>query len=532
MSAFGSPHEIARETLRRMATRREPPTPGNYRKTYTEVSGKAAGDDASADPGWTVLLRTLTQQLDLDHQGSTPAQKRQALLKLLEPATEDSPPAKTYEALSRLSRQWSRLPLAAEAAPRNALTPAATATTTVQPETLEMLTALFAQALERGVAAQLSGAPELAAELRAIAGDLRAARDHAAITALAAPLKQVWYKLSLHSDDEDLQCQGLVRVLRLLIDNIQEITTDDQWLSGQMDAVKNLLAGPLSAQALTQVEASLRETMVRQGVLRHSLIDAKNRLKDMAGAFIQRIGELAAATGDYHDKIDLFAGKLRQTEDIGELGTLLDDIMLETRQIQSRALQSRDTLADARQQVEAAEQRIRQLEAELAEAGEKVREDQLTGALNRRGMDEAFDREIAIRQRNSRPLSVALLDIDNFKVLNDTHGHQAGDSALVHLAKLIRDTIRPTDTVARYGGEEFLILLPDSSVEESAIVIKRLQRQLTKHFFLHDNQNLLITFSAGVTGHAPDETQQQVIARADKALYQAKAAGKNRVVTA
>ena len=110
MSAFGSPHEIARETLRRMAARREPPTPVNYRKTYTEVCGKAEDDDASADPGWTVLLRTLTQQLDLEHQGSTAAQKKQALLKLLETATDDSPPAKTYEALSRLSRQWSRLP--------------------------------------------------------------------------------------------------------------------------------------------------------------------------------------------------------------------------------------------------------------------------------------------------------------------------------------------------------------------------------------------------------------------------------------
>ncbi|MDP1687546.1 MAG: GGDEF domain-containing protein [Hydrogenophaga sp.] len=160
-----------------------------------------------------------------------------------------------------------------------------------------------------------------------------------------------------------------------------------------------------------------------------------------------------------------------------------------------------------------------------------MREDQLTGTLNRRGLDEVFEREIVIRRRNERPLSVALLDIDNFKVLNDTYGHQAGDNALKHLANLIRQTIRPTDSEARFGGEEFLIILPDSSPEESAVVVKRLQRSLTKHFFLHDNQKLLITFSAGVTGHALDETQAEVIARADKALYQAKAAGKNRVIT-
>jgi len=523
MPANSSPHEIARETLRRMASRREAPTPTNYRKAYSEVAGEPDADGTPAT-AWLELLRGLTRHSTLCHQGSTPAQKKQAIDRLLEQTgTEDT--ARIYEALNRLLKQWARLPPALDVAPRNSDATAA------QPELVEMLCDLFAQAVERAVAAQQTCSPELSVEARDIAVRLREARDAASIAALAAPLKQLWYRLSLRAEDGDRLRQGLIRVLNLLIENVQEITTDDQWLNGQMSAVRKIIAGPLSLESLDLVERSLRETIVRQGILRHSLSDAKDRLKDMVGSFIGRISELSSMTGEYHDKIDALATKLRLTDDIGELGGILDDVMTETRRVQSQALQSRDSLTDAQRQVELAEQRIRQLEAELVEAGEKVREDQLTGTLNRRGLDEVFEREIVIRRRNGRPLSVALLDIDNFKVLNDTYGHQAGDNALKHLAKLIRQTIRPTDSVARFGGEEFLIMLPDSSPDESAVVIKRLQRALTKHFFLHDDQNLLITFSAGVTGHAPDETQAEVIARADKALYQAKAAGKNRVVT-
>lgn len=522
MSAYSSPHEIARETLRRMASRREPPTPTNYRKAYSEVAGEPDSETGPAAAAWLELLRALSRQSLLCQQGSTPQQKKQSIDKILEQAAEEDP-AKTHEALTRLVRQWSRLPPALDVASR--------ATETADPELIALLCDLFAQAVERAVAVQQGGNPELLVEARDIALRLRAARDHETVKTLAAPLKQLWYRLSLSAEDQDRLRQGLVRVLNLLIENIQEITTDDQWLNGQMSAVRKIISGPLNLESLELIERSLRETIVRQGMLRHSLSDAKDRLKEMVGTFIDRISELSSMTGEYHDKIDSLAGKLRLTDDIGELGSILDEVMMETRQVQSQALRSRDSLTDAQRQVEMAEQRIRQLEAELVQAGEKVREDQLTGTLNRRGLEEIFEREITIRQRNGRPLSVALLDIDNFKVLNDTFGHQAGDSALKHLAKLIRQTVRPTDSVARFGGEEFLIMLPDSSVEESAVVVRRLQRALTKHFFLHDNQSLLITFSAGVTGHAPDETQAEVIARADKALYQAKAAGKNRVIT-
>ena len=161
-----------------------------------------------------------------------------------------------------------------------------------------------------------------------------------------------------------------------------------------------------------------------------------------------------------------------------------------------------------------------------------MREDQLTGALNRRGLDEAFEREATRADRSQTPLCIALIDIDDFKRLNDTLGHQAGDQALIHLSNVIKDALRPSDSVARYGGEEFIVVLPGISIEEAAATVERLQRELTKKFFLHENDRVLVTFSAGVAQREPEESQEDVIGRADKAMYKAKKAGKNRVVVA
>jgi diguanylate cyclase len=139
-------------------------------------------------------------------------------------------------------------------------------------------------------------------------------------------------------------------------------------------------------------------------------------------------------------------------------------------------------------------------------------------------------REISRAQRGGS-LCVALLDIDNFKHFNDSYGHHVGDTALQHLAKVIQDTLRPTDIAARFGGEEFVILLPDTNIDDAVETISRLQRALTKQFFLGNKERLLITFSAGVALFKETEEQVEVLNRADQAMYLAKKSGKNRVMT-
>jgi len=127
---------------------------------------------------------------------------------------------------------------------------------------------------------------------------------------------------------------------------------------------------------------------------------------------------------------------------------------------------------------------------------------------------------------------VGLIDIDNFKRLNDSLGHAAGDVALKALATRVKEWLRPVDHVARFGGEEFVVLLPGTPVDEAQQVLTRLQRKLSAALFMHDGNEVFVTFSAGVTAHRPDEALELALERADEALYEAKRSGKNRTCIA
>jgi diguanylate cyclase len=320
-------------------------------------------------------------------------------------------------------------------------------------------------------------------------------------------------------------------LVRLLVENIGELVDDDQWIGGQVEVMRKLMTQPLTPELLGDAQMRFREIILHQSTLKHSLADAKSTLKDMIGIFVERLGEMSDSTAVYHDRIGVYADRIERSEDAAGIKGVLDELMGDIRTMQSAALRSRDDVAAARKQAEAAESKIRQLETELEEISEKVREDALTGSLNRRGLDEALAAEAARAERYGNALCVSVIDLDNFKNLNDTHGHSAGDEALVHLVKVIKALLRPSDSIGRFGGEEFVVLLPETTLDAGKFAIERLQRELTKQFFLANNEKLLITFSAGVAQLRPGESDSEVVKRADQAMYRAKQAGKNRVFT-
>jgi diguanylate cyclase len=211
---------------------------------------------------------------------------------------------------------------------------------------------------------------------------------------------------------------------------------------------------------------------------------------------------------------------------------VLREVISATRAMSQESQQVRDELRNIREKTEATEAELTKLYKELNRLSNQARHDALTGALNRQGMEEALNLEIARVKRKDTTLCVAMLDIDNFKKLNDTRGHATGDEALTHLANVVREALRPQDTLARYGGEEFVVILPDTDLADGIETLRRLQRELTAQLFLAGKDKILITFSAGVAQLAPNETGLEALKRADLSMYKAKRAGKNRVVGA
>ncbi len=387
---------------------------------------------------------------------------------------------------------------------------------------------LLAQTLESNKAME----PEMSEEITALVQQVRSVRDHEQVTDVAKKLRHFWVKLELRGGDKVKIQEGLVRLLRLLVENVGELVADDKWLHGQIAMLQDIIAQPMDKRSIADAEHSLRDALIKQGTLKKSLADAKSTLKSLMTTFIDQMGELTDTTGEYHAKIESYTQKIGQSDNVMDLGRIMEDIMQDTRVIQASALRSHEELIAARRQVDDAEARIRQLEQELEQVSELVREDQLTGTLNRRGLDEMLVRESMRADRSQSPVSVALIDIDNFKLFNDLLGHQAGDQALMHVSEVVKKALRPTDYVARYGGEEFLLVLPGTGLTEALEIVNRLQRLLAKNLFVYNHEELVITFSGGVAVRICNEPAEEVIARADRAMYHAKASGKNRVVKA
>jgi diguanylate cyclase len=584
------PSEIAREVIRLLAIRKIAPTPENFTQFYNEVAAINAPEhitlearlhrwadnlheNAAAKPevvslikgirqknwtetpallfdviqlinqpvpetqgliGWVTFFKAFLRDFELTHKNWTKAQKKASLDRIF--ISSSSSPSLLLERLNKMLLTWRGDETDQIVESINGVEGSSTELNQLEAENTHLLTivAAFKRSVQTLIKAplidQLNWAPTKINELYQLTEQIERVTHEDEIAALTYTIQGYWHDFADEYQSLDEINQALVNILRNFFRHLVDIFPPEDMLQDQVDSVERALAMPLTQQGVQAAELSIREFLIRQSTLKESLTETKASLKELVAIFVDRIASLSNMTGEYADRINLYVTQIEATLDLASLPNILQSILTDTRNTQTGINASRTELVDARQKLEDYENKVSELKKELNTMNGLLNEDALTQALNRRGFERVYDIEVARCRRKEESLCISMIDVDNFKKLNDTMGHQVGDQVLCFLVDVAKQVIRPTDYVARFGGEEFVLILPQAELEDATKVVDRIRRELTKRIFLHNHQKLMVTFSAGVVQLGSEETCHQVIERADQAMYLAKSTGKNKVV--
>jgi diguanylate cyclase len=430
--------------------------------------------------------------------------------------------------------------------------------------TAEPSTDVLADQLQ-GVARELASngiSPARVAEVDLICQQARRVfgQRHQLVEALASLCQDLGAGLTELSED-DTWVQGQCAVLQNHLQPVQGAAQAPAPTSPQSAAATSVAAvaadvaipatsraAGLSVRGVRAASAVLAQTRQQQKHLRDDRAAARDALKRLIQNMLQEVGELGDHTGRFHQATEKHAQAIANAGTLDSLADVVKTMLADARTVQAAVGASHERLLADRARASDLEVKVQALESELRRLSDEVVTDALTQVANRRGLMQAFDVECARSERaatataaagdgdgttlTKAELAVALIDIDNFKKLNDTLGHAAGDVALKNLATAVRERLRPVDHLARFGGEEFVVLLPGTELNEAQQALTRLQRSLSEALFLHGGREVFVTFSAGVTLWRPGEALTTSLERADEALYEAKRNGKNRTCLA
>lgn len=240
------------------------------------------------------------------------------------------------------------------------------------------------------------------------------------------------------------------------------------------------------------------------------------------------VGAAGIDTRTYGDKLEHFSDRLDQHGNGPAFGSLVGAMLQETRAMQERNQSLEDRLAETTAEVQ-------QLREHFEQARREALSDSLTGLANRKNFEQTLTLFAKAAVDNNEPLALMLLDIDHFKLFNDRHGHQTGDTVLQLVARTLSDNVKGQDLAARYGGEEFALLLPRTRSDQAIKLGDNIRALIAGRKLVKRNSGAelgRITISAGVAEYRPGEALSAFVQRADGALYGAKRNGRNRVVAA
>ncbi|NIA19665.1 MAG: diguanylate cyclase [Xanthomonadaceae bacterium] len=325
------------------------------------------------------------------------------------------------------------------------------------------------------------------------------------------------------------ELEGMKSLVALSLREVESMSDQDEKLHDLFEKTRAKLEGLSTLEDLDDFSRQLKNLFFQktliQGVIEQERDELKNIILIMAGTLTSFLD----IGGEFDSNLDSYAKKLQVVKDIHEIQTVRDLLLKETLSLKGHTAQMIKEVHQANQRVESANQKIEKLKQEMEKIKQKVSVDPLTKVDNRRAFDAKIKQEFASFKRYGRKGSMIMIDIDHFKMVNDTYGHRTGDGVLRVVAGIIKKEIRDIDSLARYGGEEFAVILPHTVLTPALEVAERLRAKVEESRFSYKGKQFSVTISLGVGEIQEDDTLEIFIRRVDAALYAAKNAGRNQV---
>ena len=331
-----------------------------------------------------------------------------------------------------------------------------------------------------------------------------------------------------HIDDKQLSSlaftKRISRLLLVCLTGITELKAGDQDLSDKFKELSNQLvkvlvdkvdSPPLLGSELEQVFDEL--------IVQKYFIDKEREIaKEVFVAFTKTIYEMSQFSEKFDKIFNEQIDVIKAAENMSDILSAKDVVLGQAKKIQSQTDAMREELEESKRTTSKLTQLLEQVES-------KAMIDPLTQVFNRGTYNMEIAQMIKEFKRYKNPAALIIIDIDHFKIFNDDYGHKAGDAVLTLVASVIKGAVRDTDMVFRYGGEEFVVLLDNLDLKNALTVAEKVRAQIESHHLTNKANVLNVTVSIGLSCFKEGDIEASIFERADKALYQGKQNGRNRV---
>lgn len=503
--------DFARDTLKLLAVRRLQPTPENYQTVYEEVAGLVPQVAFPKAP-----LRRIASVLP----SQTFTQKR--ITHNFAQAVEDE----DWTALQSAIADFAKLDVSTS-------TPA-TLPTQPSPQAVDVLPEGVAHQLARLIEAIISAFGEEDERMHTLSTQLvtflRAAPP--ALSKLEPMLNNYAYRLSFTAEDQAQRRLSIHALLRMVGEHIVSIASHDEPLQKQAEALSRAMEKPWTLRQLDAMQTHLKSLLFRHLEIDGHRTEAHQQLKNLLAEHTHQMASLGKLSEHHAHDLHDCAERIQQAQDLGDLAIVLESVVQSGSALATENRMVQAQLADLREQTETQEHTIEELAISLSNVEDSTRHDSETGTLNLLGFHDALMSEAARSHRQAQSISLAALQVDHLGAIEAEAGPTAVSAALIHMARLIRSTLRPQDAAGRTSPTQFSVLFPGTEPGQAAQALARLQAEINHRPLLHADKRWTLSFSAGVVAFNDLNTPTEALARAAHACEQAQHMGMGRVALA